>query len=138
MPFVLDCSVTMTWVFSDEASEATGQLRDSLIDDRAFVPSLWPVEVGSVLLAATRRGRVGADEWPRICASLESLPIEIEPVSTPRIWGPALALAERHDLSVYDATYLELALRMKLPLATLDRALAEAAKANGIDTPATP
>ena len=137
MPFVLDCSVTMAWVFPDEASEATGRLRDSLIDDRAFVPSLWPVEVGSVLLTAARRGRVGADEWPRICANLEALPIEIEPVSTPRVWGPALALAERHDLSVYDATYLELALRMKLPLATLDRALSAAAKTAGVDTPAT-
>lgn len=137
MPFVLDCSVTMAWVFPDEASAATGRLRDSLIDDRAFVPSLWPVEVGSVLLAAARRGRVGADEWPRICASLEALPIEIEPVSTPRVWGQALALAERHDLSVYDAIYLELALRMKLPLATLDRALAAAARAAGVDTPAT-
>ena len=137
MPFVLDCSVTMAWVFPDEASEATGRLRDSLIDDRAFVPSLWPVEVGSVLLVAARRGRIGADEWPRICANLEALPIEIEPVSMPRVWGPALALAERHDLSVYDATYLELALRMKLPLATLDRALAAAAKTAGIDTPAT-
>ena len=137
MPFVLDCSVTMAWVFPDEASEATGRLRDSLIDDRAFVPSLWPVEVGSVLLAAARRGRVDADEWPRICASLDALPIEVEPVSTPRVWGPTLTLAERHDLSVYDATYLELALRMKLPLATLDRALAAAAKTAGVDTPAT-
>ena len=59
MPFVLDCSVTMAWVFPDEASEATGRLRDSLTGDRAFVPSLWLVEVGSVLLAATRRGRTG-------------------------------------------------------------------------------
>ena len=137
MPFVLDCSVTMAWVFPDEASEATGRLRDSLIDDRAFVPSLWPVEVGSVLLAAARRGRVDADEWPRICASLDALPIEVEPVSTPRVWGLTLTLAERHDLSVYDATYLELALRMKLPLATLDRALAAAAKTAGVDTPAS-
>ena len=137
MPFVLDCSVAMAWVFPDEASEATGRLRDSLDDDRAFVPSLWPVEVGSVLLAAARRGRIDADEWPSICASLEALPIEVEAVSLSRVWGSALALANRHDLSVYDATYLELALRMRLPLATLDRALAEAAKAAGVDTPAT-
>ena len=135
MPFVLDCSVTMAWVFPDEASEATGRLRDSLIGDRAFVPSLWPVEVGSVLLAATRRGRIGADEWPRICASLDALPVEVEPVSSSRVWGAALALADRHGLSVYDATYLELALRMRLPLATLDRALAAAARAAGVDTP---
>ena len=137
MPFVLDCAMTMAWVFPDEASEATGRLRDSLIGDRAFVPSLWPVEVGSVLLAAARRGRIDADECPHICASLEALPIEIEPVSTSRVWGAALALAARHGLSVYDATYLELALRMRLPLATLDRALAVAARSTGVDAPAT-
>ncbi len=137
MAFVLDCSVAMAWVFPDEDSEATGRLRDSLIDDRAFVPSLWPIEVGSVLLAATRRGRLRADEWPGVCASLEALPIEIDPVSTSRVWGPALALAGEHGLSVYDAMYLELALRMRLPLATLDRALAAAARTAGVDVPNT-
>ena len=86
MSFVLDCSVAMAWVFPDEASEATDRLRDSLIDDRAFVPSLWPVEVGSVLLTASRRGRIDMSEWPVICASLDALPIEIEPVSTSRVW----------------------------------------------------
>lgn len=137
MAFVLDCSVAMAWVFPDEATEATARLRDSLIDDRAFVPSLWPVEVGSVLLAAARRGRLRADEWPDICANLGALPIEIEPVSTVRVWEGALALADQYGLSVYDATYLELALRLRLPLATLDAELAAAARAAGVDTPAT-
>ena len=136
MPFVLDCSVAMAWVFPDEASEATERLRDSLIDDQAFVPSLWPVEVGSVLLAATRRRRIRADEWSLICSSLEALPIEVEPVSTSRVWGKVIELADRHNLSVHDATYFELALRMRLPLATLDRALITAARTAGVDTPA--
>ncbi len=136
MPFVLDCSVAMAWGFPDEASEATGRWRDSLIDDRASVPSLWPVEVGSGLLTAARRGRVDADEWPRICASLEALLVEVEAVSLSRVWRSALALADRYDLSVYDATYLELALHMRLPLATLDRARAAAPKTAGVDTPA--
>ena len=138
MAFVLDCSVTMAWVFSDEASEATARLRDSLINSRAFVPSLWPVEVGSALLVATRRSRVRAEEWPEIFASIDALPIEIEPVSTVRMWGEALALADRHSLPVYDAAYLELAHRMRLPLATLDKALATAAQSAGVETPATP
>lgn len=135
MPFVLDCSVAMAWVFPDEATEATARLRDSLIDDRAFVPSLWPVEIGSVLLAATKRGLIRADEWPAVCASLEALPIDIDPVSASRVWGPALDLASEHGLSIYDAMYLELALRMRLPLATLDQALAAAAQAAGMDAP---
>ena len=75
----LDCSVTMAWVFPDEATDATDWLRDSLVEGRAFVPSLWPAEVGNVLLTATRRGRIRVDEWPEIRANLEALPIEIEP-----------------------------------------------------------
>lgn len=138
MAFVLDCSVTMAWVFPDEASEATARLRDSLVDDRAFVPSLWPVEVGSVLLAATRRRRIRAGEWSDICTCLDALPIEIEPVSTARVWGTVLALADQYRLSIYDATYLELARRLRLPLATLDRALAAAGRAAGVETPVSP
>ena len=133
MTFVLDHSVTMSWGFPDEASEATDRLRESMIEGRAFVPALWLVEVGNVLLTATRRGRITADEWPRICVSLEALPIEIEPVSTSRAWGVALEFAREHRLSSYDATYLELAVRMQLPLAPLDQALGAAARAEGLD-----
>ena len=82
-------------------------------------------------------GSARSGECPPLCASLDALPIEIEPVSTSRAWGPALALADQHGLSVYDATYLELALRLGLPLATLDRALGAAARAAGVDTPAS-
>ena len=123
----------MSWVFPDEASEATDRLRESLIEGRAFVPALWPVEVGNVLLTATRRGRISGDEWPRIRASLEVLPIEIDPVSTSRTWGAVLELAREHRLSGYDATYLELAMRMQLPLATLDRSLGTAGRAEGLN-----
>ena len=135
MAFVLDCSVTMAWLFPDEATDATDHLRDSLVEDSAFVPSLWPVEVAGVLLAATRRRRVGVDEWSEICAHLDMLPIEIDPVSTSRVWGAVLDLANRHGLSAYDAMYLELAVRMRIPLATLDRALAAAGQAAGVDVP---
>ena len=89
------------------------------------------------MLTAVRRGRIYNDEWPRICTNLEALPIEIEPLSTPGVGARCSLSAERHDLSIYDATYLELGLRMRLPLATLDRALAAAAKTAGVDTPAT-
>ena len=133
MTFVLDCSVTMSWVFPDEASDATDRLRESMLEGRAFVPALWPVEVGNVLLTAIRRGRITADECPGICASLDALPIEIDPVSKSRTWGATLVLAHKHRLSGYDATYLELAVRMQQPLATLDRALGDAGRAEGLD-----
>ena len=135
MAFVLDCSVTMAWVFPDEATESTNQLRESLIEGRAFVPSLWPVEVGNVLLIATRRGRIAKGDCPRIHAILDALPIEIDPISTSRVWSVALELATEHQLSVYDATYLELAVRLHLPLATLDRRLSAAGRSEGLAIP---
>ena len=75
---------------------------------------------------------------PIVCASLDTLPIEIEPVSASRLWKPTFTLARQHGLPVYDATYLEPVVRMRLPLATLDRTLAAAAPAevemSAIDT----
>ena len=133
---LLDCSVTLARIFPDEATEITDRLRDSLIEGRALVPALQPVEIANVLVVATRRGRLVPDEWEQIHANLEALPIEVDPVSISRVWGKALHLAHTHRLSVDDAMYLELALRMRLPLATLDRALSEAGRKEGIETPA--
>ncbi len=133
--FVLDCSVTMAWVFPDEANEVTDRLRDSLVGSRAFVPALWPIEVANVLLVATRRGRIPRSDWSRIPRSLGALPIVIDPVSTSRIWDEVLDVAQTHRLSAHDAMYLELAIRMQLPLATLDRSLAAAGRAAGLEVP---
>ena len=135
MAFVLDCSVTMAWVFSDEASEATDRLRESLIEDSAFVPALWPIETGNVLLMATRRGRIARNDWRRIRVALQALPINIDPVTTDRVWTAVIELAEANGISVYDAMYLELALRLRLPLATLDQGLAAVAEACGVEGP---
>ena len=133
--FVLDCSLAMAWVFPDEATEATNRLLDALTDGRAFVPALWPVEVANVLLVATRRRRIAETDWSGILRSLDALPIRIDPASTSRIWDEVLEVAHAHHLSVYDAMYLELAIRMQLPLATLDGALAAAGRAAGLDVP---
>ena len=133
MTFVLDGSVTMSWVFPDEASAATNRLRESMIEGRAFVPALWPVEVGNVLLTATRRGRITADEWPGFARASKLCPSKSIPFSTSRAWGAALELAREHRLSGYDAAYLELAVRMQLPLAMLGRALDGAGRAEGLD-----
>ena len=133
MAFVLDCSVTMAWIFPDEATELTDGLRESLVRGSAFVPSLWPVEVGNVLLVATRRGRVDVAEWSGIRQFLEALPIEIDPISVSNTIGASLDLAHRHQLSLYDAMYLELAVRVKMPLATLNRALGAAGRDAGVE-----
>jgi len=133
MPFVLDCSMTLAWVFADEASASTDALRESLLTESAIVPVLWPVEVGNVLLVALRRGRITEDDRARIREDLLALPIDIEPVSCDRVWDAVLSVANESNLSVYDAMYLELALRLKLPLATLDKSLAAAGKAAGVE-----
>ena len=133
MAFVLDCSVTMTWIFPDEATAATRRLLDELLDTRAFVPALWPVETANVLLVATRRGRITKDEWPEVRAHLDALPIEVDPIAASRTWGAVLDLASTHRISAYDAMYLEFAVRMRIPLATLDQSLGAAGRAAGVD-----
>ena len=135
MAFVLDCSVTMAWIFPDEASVSTDLLRESLVEDSAFVPALWPAETANVLLMATRRGRIAKDDWQQIRENLQALPINIDPVSTDRVWGAVLELADTCRISADDAMYLELAIRLRLPLATLDGELAAAAQASGIEVP---
>lgn len=125
----------MAWVFGDAATHETERLRESLIGGRAFVPAIWPIEVGNVLRVATSRGRIVRNEWTRIRDNLAALPVEIEPVSVNRILDPVLTIAEEHGLSVYDAMYLELAIRMQLPLATLDRRLAAAGIVAGVEVP---
>lgn len=84
-------------------------------------------------LVVTRRGRITKDEWPRICDNLKALPIDIDVQSYERVPDTVLPMANEHYLSVYDAMYLELALRLKLPLATLDRKLRKAGKTAGIE-----
>lgn len=132
MPFVLDCSMTMAWVFPDEADERTEALRASLLEDSALVPSLWPIEVANVVLAATRRGRLQEEEWPQLFELLSALPITLDDETPHRAWKDAMRLASRLGLSVYDGVYVELAQRTELPLATLDLALRRAAESAGI------
>ena len=133
MAYVLDCSVAMAWVFPDGATDATDRLRDELLGTSAFVPALWPVETANALLVATRRGRIAQDEWPEIRAYLDALPIDVDPLSAARTWGAALDLANAYGISVYDAMYLELAMRMRMPLATLDLRLGTVGRTAGVD-----
>ncbi len=133
MAFVLDCSVTMAWIFPDEATEATDRLRNELLDTRAFVPALWPVETTNALLVATRRGRVAKEDWTAVRTHLDALQIDIDPLSATRTWRAVLDLADRYGISGYDAMYLELAVRMHLPLASLDQRLRAAGRSAGVD-----
>lgn len=133
--FVLDCSVTMAWCFEDEANRYSDAVLTALSTDQAIVPSLWSLEVANVLVVSERRGRLSREDAQRFLDLLAGLPITVSPFAPEP--AEALALAREHRLSAYDAAYLSLALRARLPIATRDRALRMAARATRV-MPFTP
>jgi predicted nucleic acid-binding protein len=131
--FVLACSATLPWVFGDEASPAADALLDRLVQgERAWVPALWHLELGNVLLGAKRRGRIDQAGIEGFLSRLVVYDIAVDDQTMERAWQKTLDLALQHSLSTYDAAYLELALRRGLPLASLDRELIAAARACGV------
>lgn len=133
MSFVLDTSVTMAWLFEDEATRTTEAVLDRLKSEEALVPALWTYEVGNVLVMAERRKRITEAQGRRFTRLLESLPIRISNPQISPLWSSAIVLAREHGLSVYDGTYLDLAMREGTPLATRDKALKKAAQKSGIE-----
>lgn len=129
MSLVLDSSITLAWVYSDETAEPVRQVFNLLSQNGAWVPGLWRLEVANVLEMGVRRKRHDAKFRDATLADLAQLPIRIDSETNKQAWGATLALAERHQLTLYDAAYLELALRWNLPLATLDEDLRRAARA---------
>jgi predicted nucleic acid-binding protein len=127
-PFVVDNSVVMSWCFEDEASAYSDRVLDRLGEHGVLVPGIWPLEVANVLLVAQRKKRLSKADATRFMMLLRSLPISVVQESTERVMGEILALAQSTDLSTYDASYLDLAMREGLPLATLDKAMRKAAK----------
>ncbi len=120
MPFVLDSSVALSWVLPDEFNPALDRLCDRLSDDVALVPPIWPLEIGNALLVAVKRGRLTTRDLHRLTTALRALPVEIETASTARSLDETLSLAQRYNLTTYGASYVELAQRRHVALATLD------------------
>ncbi len=125
--FVIDNSVVMAWCFEDEANEYADAVLDRLTDTEAIVPSLWPLEVVNVLLVAEHRQRLSQTASVRFLALLSKLPIVVEQGQPEKRMGELLALGRSNQLSSYDASYLELAMRQGVPIATLDQKLMAAA-----------
>jgi len=132
LSLVLDASVTLSWLFDEEQVGETEAVLDLVRETGALVPPLWHLEVANALLVAVRRGRMTPAQRSRRLADLGALAIDSDSGATGRCWDAALPLAERCRLTVYDATYLELALRHGFMLATLDGALRAAAEAEGL------
>jgi predicted nucleic acid-binding protein len=128
MAFVLDASIVHAWAF-EEPSPAADAIRRRLRDEKAVSPSLWWFEVRNGIIMGERRSRVTEHEGARFLRELSRAAITLD--HSPNE-GIVMALARQHRLTVYDASYLELALREALPLATLDGALAAAARQEGV------
>jgi predicted nucleic acid-binding protein len=126
---VLDASVFLSWLFPDEENDWSKALVLGLREeDRVVVPAHWPVEIANGLLVGYRRKRIKAGQSAEFLDQLATIPIEIEGALSLQEMKRVVALAEKHALTVYDAMYLDLALRRIAALGTLDNALRNAAR----------
>jgi predicted nucleic acid-binding protein len=132
MSLVLDNSATIAWAYVEEGTAAISDVFLSISKDGAWVPALWRLEVANVLQSGIRKKRHDAVFRDTVLTNLASMNIQIDPATDHHAWHSTLTLADLHNLTLYDAAYLELALRRNLPLASLDRDLRIAATAEGI------
>lgn len=132
MSIVIDASCVLATMLPDEADAFAAHAMEAVAKGGARVPSHWPLEIANGLLIAQRRRRITNAIRLESLADAQALPVELDDQTSSAVWGAASELAVRHNLTVYDAAYLELAKRLRLPLATLDRDLRKAAKAEGV------
>ncbi len=128
---VIDASVANTWIFEDESHPRADAALVEVLNSGGWVTRHWHLEVRNALIVGERRGRIALRESIRGLLYLSGLPLQTD---TEADLNAAFRLARLCDLSMYDAMYLELALRQELPLATLDRRLAQAASESGVET----
>ena len=132
---VLDASIALSWLYERAVSHERALAQRLLLQlptEPAVVPALWSWEIGNALLVAERRHLTSAAQVSDYLQRMRMLPIEIDSAGPGERLEVTLALARQHALSVYDAAYLELAVRLNAPLATFDDALGRAAAACGL------
>jgi predicted nucleic acid-binding protein len=129
---VLDASVALAWCFDDEATAATEEVLERLDANGAVAPSLLPLEIANVLALAERRKRITTSRVSEFVELIDRLAIEIEEQTSSRALHDVLNLARGEALTAYDASYLELAMRLGLPLASKDVSLRQAATRLGV------
>lgn len=129
MGMVLDASIVCAWALADEPHPTADTALDSLQDEAATAPWIWWFEVRNALLMNERRSRIGRTALDDFIDRLNMLPITLDQSPDE---AAVIRIARAHDLSVYDAAYLELAARLRWPLATLDRKMAEGAAVLGV------
>jgi predicted nucleic acid-binding protein len=125
--------VTLCWLFEDQATAYTEAILDRLsAGDQAMAAGIWPVEVVNVITVAERRRLVKPAQIAAFLEQLNQLPIAVDALSVGRVFGAIFETARRYGLSAYDAEYMELAERLALPLASVDRRLCDAATLAGV------
>jgi predicted nucleic acid-binding protein len=129
MPFVLDASTTACWAFPDEQDSRADLAFLRMHTDEAIVPALWWFEVRNLLAVNERRKRITEADTTQFLERLSHLPIHADRIPAE---SEVMRLARQHRLSIYLSAYLELAHRHRLPLATLDKALTNAARAENV------
>lgn len=129
--FVIDASTILAWCFDDATSDTAVAVVDRLLSEGGIAPSHWPLEIANAVRSAERRGRIDETALVGLRKMVGSLPIDVVPVELSTAFG-ILDTARRHDLSVYDAAYLDLAGYRGLGLATIDERLAGACRAAGV------
>lgn len=130
--FIADASLTLAWCFLDEATSSTAELFEQAAERSIVVPDFWQLEVANALFVAEKKGRIDLVRTEQFLVLLSHLEIAFDGQGIAHAFEQLLPLARAHGLTTYDATYLELALRTKLPLATLDDPLRKAAKKAGV------
>lgn len=125
--------MAIAWLFADEHTGAVERLMSRVATEGAVVPSLWRLEVANVLRGAVRRGRCDEAYADRSLGRLARMPIQTDVETDEHAWGRTRDLSRREDLTLYDAAYLELALRRELPIASNDTALIAAAGRCGVE-----
>jgi predicted nucleic acid-binding protein len=129
---VLDCSVTISWFMDNESSDSSLKLLNRIAEVGAVVPSIWKLEVGNVLLIAQRKNCITKEQMLNALYTLNELPISIDQSTVGHAWLETIELAQNYNLTLYDASYLELSMRLTLPIATFDRELQNAANIAGV------
>jgi predicted nucleic acid-binding protein len=130
--FVLDCSVAMSWILPDEYSDYAERILLLLDEQQAVVPSIWYLEITNVLLVSERRGRMTQAQTAQALLLLKSLDIVMDEETETQAFDATFKLGRNQGLASYDAAYLELAIRLNIPLATSDDKLIGAANRCGV------
>jgi predicted nucleic acid-binding protein len=130
--FVIDASSVLSWCFEDEGGPGVDALIDKVAAEGAAVPGVWSLEIANGLVTGERRDRIKPAESTAFVAMIEDLPIVADRSTGARALHETMSLAREHGLTAYDAAYLQLAMRLGLPLATGDRNLKSAAARAGV------